>query len=1063
MAERSVSTITSTWRLYAIYDAMRQVSLFESVQSCNRLLRHNKLILLSIRPTSYEQKPSQSELSIIAAPASPWGPSNPTAHHLVTLTQLKLVLKLVLSQADAHTSRNLLTLNYFAGLLHFPTQLPMLSYGLFSRYRWAMRLFTILAITFLAQSCSSGTVKTEQKAADNESEGAASDEDTSSTTQPDAGSEPIVDSPDNSNSTNDAAALILGVSNKTITEGDSAPTIALTVPEPGQVTACSSLLSATSSNTSLLPNANIVVTGTAPNCNLTMNPVDGESGAADITLIYSDGTVVEQEVFSILVAPANQPPTIGNVADQNIVQDSDTGALAIVINDPDQTLDCASHLSGSSSNTALVPNANIDFAGTAPNCAVTVTPTAGQTGSAIITLNVSDGALSTQDTFTLTVISAVVTSFTDTDNSGTGFAGKVSSSVVVVNGSDVSFAAWTVAQRELPKNEANDTFINMANNVLLFDFDGSGSVTTAVTDVSGNENHFGIDGANNSFATGILDQALSYDRTDGDMVEWTTALSPDFPGAQGSATTDFTIMGWYKFAMDSVDHFLFHKCCTDSSFNFSVSSSNRLNLEVWKNNATSTNFTSSIAVVTANAWVHLAATYDYVADGSSVIKLFANGRKIAEKTDAVGPMQSTTGGIYVRPWWSSGITLMDEFAVFKEALSEATITHVFERQRPAVVYFGNSSGTLTSRVMDSNKPAGINWDSFSFRGAAPYGKELLPGSPESVYSQNNAGTALYTDLKAYWRLNGTAGAAISNGSTIPDASGNNHPLIVVNGGNTGVGLEYTTSRLKTGVTFDGGEQTDWLEAADHADFTFDSSLKYTWMFWFSKEYILNGEWESLFGMTDGTSNYVVFYPADVNGYVNKGVGAFIAIAGGGGLDCKTPPNVITIDQLYHLVISYDGSIGNAEDRIKIYLNGLDTGASCQEAGVFTGVMNPADIQLGNSGAWDEAYAGFIDEVAIWHRTLSAVEALQLYQRGSSHIKFQIRACTDADCGDGTFVGPDGTAATHFSEVDNSTAGFPSFDLPNFGLKRYFQYQANFVNLDPSIQITLEQVSVLGSE
>ena len=60
-------------------------------------------------------------------------------------------------------------------------------------------------------------------------------------------------------------------------------------------------------------------------------------------------------------------------------------------------------VTGTSSNQALVPNANIVFGGSGASRTVTVTPAANQNGTATITVTVSDGALSASDTFLLTV------------------------------------------------------------------------------------------------------------------------------------------------------------------------------------------------------------------------------------------------------------------------------------------------------------------------------------------------------------------------------------------------------------------------------------------------------------------------------------------------------------------------------------------------------------------------------------------------------------------------------------------------------------------------------------
>ena len=60
-------------------------------------------------------------------------------------------------------------------------------------------------------------------------------------------------------------------------------------------------------------------------------------------------------------------------------------------------------VSGSSNNLTLVPNGNIVFGGSGANRTVTVAPAANQTGTANITVTVSDGSLSTPTSFQLTV------------------------------------------------------------------------------------------------------------------------------------------------------------------------------------------------------------------------------------------------------------------------------------------------------------------------------------------------------------------------------------------------------------------------------------------------------------------------------------------------------------------------------------------------------------------------------------------------------------------------------------------------------------------------------------
>ncbi|HVU08627.1 MAG TPA: hypothetical protein VHG89_08815 [Verrucomicrobiae bacterium] len=102
------------------------------------------------------------------------------------------------------------------------------------------------------------------------------------------------------------------------------------------------------------------------------------------------------------VAGANTAPTISPIADQNTPANTTTTPIAFTINDA-ETAAGDLILSNASSNPVLVPTSGISFGGSDENRTVTITPAAGQQGSSVITIFVSDGVNVSSTSFTLTV------------------------------------------------------------------------------------------------------------------------------------------------------------------------------------------------------------------------------------------------------------------------------------------------------------------------------------------------------------------------------------------------------------------------------------------------------------------------------------------------------------------------------------------------------------------------------------------------------------------------------------------------------------------------------------
>ncbi len=131
-------------------------------------------------------------------------------------------------------------------------------------------------------------------------------------------------------------------------------------------------------------------------------------------------------------APTNTPPTISTIPALSVTSGQATVAIPFTIGDA-ETPATSLTVSGSSSSTTLVPNANIVFGGSGANRTVTVTPAAGNTGTAQITVTVSDGTNTASSPFTLTVTPAP-TNTGGTGGTGSGFVRKQFKHAYTVNG-----------------------------------------------------------------------------------------------------------------------------------------------------------------------------------------------------------------------------------------------------------------------------------------------------------------------------------------------------------------------------------------------------------------------------------------------------------------------------------------------------------------------------------------------------------------------------------------------------------------------------------------------------
>jgi len=202
---------------------------------------------------------------------------------------------------------------------------------------------------------------------------------------------------------NDAPTLN-PISNLTLNQGAGAQLVNLTgigsgAPDEDQAL----VVTASSSHSGLIPTPSVTYSSPDSVGSLSFTPVPSASGTATLTVTVNDGGARNHTSSRTFTVTINGAPSISQIADQVVDEDTPTAAIPIVVSDL-ETVATALTLTAASSNTNLVPNSNLVLGGSGTNRTLTIQPATNQSGNATITVTVTDGSGHTaSDSFELVV------------------------------------------------------------------------------------------------------------------------------------------------------------------------------------------------------------------------------------------------------------------------------------------------------------------------------------------------------------------------------------------------------------------------------------------------------------------------------------------------------------------------------------------------------------------------------------------------------------------------------------------------------------------------------------
>ncbi|MBK8038243.1 MAG: choice-of-anchor D domain-containing protein [Verrucomicrobiaceae bacterium] len=250
-------------------------------------------------------------------------------------------------------------------------------------------------------------------------------------------------------------------------------------------------LTATSSNTALVPNASITLGGSGSSRTLAATPLADANGTTTITV--TDSPSGEAASFTLTVTAVNDTPTLNAIsnpaainedAPQQTVSLSGIGTGAA---NETQTLT----VTATSSNTALIPHPTVSY--TSPNTtgSLAYTPVANASGSAIITVTVNDGQAANNTrvrTFTVVVnaVNDAPVAVADAQTIAPKTTLKFAATKLVANDTDLEGGTLTVVSVQSPSHGAT---VSLGSGTITYvpaaEFTGVATFTYTVTDGTG--------------------------------------------------------------------------------------------------------------------------------------------------------------------------------------------------------------------------------------------------------------------------------------------------------------------------------------------------------------------------------------------------------------------------------------------------------------------------------------------------------------------------------------------------------------------------------------------------
>ena len=169
--------------------------------------------------------------------------------------------------------------------------------------------------------------------------------------------------------------------------------------------ATTALYSIKSLDEAIFPESGVSLETNQEGTMLSLTPLENTYGEGRFILTEVNGPLVRTRVFTVDVLPVNDSPTITSIPDQSITARGEDIVISFDVGDIETGTDGLS-LVARSSNTNVISSEQITLSGEGLSRTVTVNTSSGESGTTQIVLTVSDGELSSEVQFDVTIDSA---------------------------------------------------------------------------------------------------------------------------------------------------------------------------------------------------------------------------------------------------------------------------------------------------------------------------------------------------------------------------------------------------------------------------------------------------------------------------------------------------------------------------------------------------------------------------------------------------------------------------------------------------------------------------------